>query len=496
LPRRKVEATKLHVPRRILLAAWAVSGFLTARCGQSTGIQQTSSASLVTLKIGIGQLAATSEVAGVQQLKQILSREGLVSLSEDGRPQPALAESWNVAPNGLSLSIRLRSNAKFHDGTAVDAETVAGILRATLPSSLGSAFEDIDRIATASGTEINITLRRPSPLLIEALESQIRKPDGSATGPFKSIAPDKPELVANDAYYLGKPSIDRIVIQNYPSMRAAWAEMLRNNTDMLYEVDADALDSLTGATNMSLFTFVRHYQQLLIFNPRFPAFREPTVRHALNTAINRDEIIAVGLNGHGVPSSGPIWPEYWAFQASHSAFEFDPGKAATILRPRNIRFVCLVAPRFERVALALQRQLGAVGVQMELRETSLEALDQNLVAGTFDAVLTELISAPSFFRVYEVWHSRGLLRGIVGNDHLNGSLDRVRFAANKDEFESAIRDFQDAIVQDPPAIFLAWSERARAVNLRFDVAAQPRRDILTTLRLWRPVVGDKIASRN
>jgi hypothetical protein len=133
---------------------------------------------------------------------------------------------------------------------------------------------------------------------------------------------------------------------------------------------------------------------------------------------------------------------------------------------------------------------------MELRETSLEALDQNLLAGNFDAVLTEFISAPSFFRVYAVWHSRGLLRGIVGNDHLDGALDRVRFAVEKGEFERAVHDFQDAVVLDPPAIFLAWSERARAVNLRFNVAAEPGHDILNTLRLWRPVGGDKIASRN
>jgi len=441
-------------------------------------------------------VAATSEIAGVQQLKQILSREGLVRLSEDGRPQPALAESWSVAPNGLSLAIRLRSNARFHDGSAVDAHTVSSILRSTLPASMGSAFEDINGITAASATEITISLRRPSPLLIEALESQIRKPDGSATGPFKAIAPDKPELVANDAYYLGRPSIDRIVIQSYPSIRAAWAEMLRNSTDMLYEVGSDALDSLTGATDISLFTFVRHYQQLLIFNPRLPAFREPAVRRALNSAINRDEIITDGLNGHGVPSFGPIWPEYWAFPANHSTFRFDPREAAITLRPRNIKFVCLVAPRFERVALALRRQLGAVGVQMELREISLETLDQDLLAGNFDAVLTEFISGPSFFRVYAVWHSRGLLRGSVGNDHVNAALDLVRHATSDNEYRAAIAGFQEAVKDDPPAVFLAWSQRARAVNRRFDVVAEPGRDILTTLRLWRPVVGDLTVNRN
>ena len=45
-------------------------------------------------------------------------------------------------------------------------------------------------------------------------------------------------------------------------------------------------------------------------------------------------------------------------------------------------------------------------------------------------------------------------------------------------------------MDDPPAIFLAWSERARAVSKRFDVPPpKPGRDILGTLRLWKPA-GD------
>jgi len=45
--------------------------------------------------------------------------------------------------------------------------------------------------------------------------------------------------------------------------------------------------------------------------------------------------------------------------------------------------------------------------------------------------------------------------------------------------------FQRAMVASPPAIFLAWSERARAVSGRFDVHEEPGRDILNTIRQWR-----------
>ena len=52
-------------------------------------------------------------------------------------------------------------------------------------------------------------------------------------------APNTPgELRVNADYYLGRPTIDRIVVTSYPSVRTAWAELLRGNIDMLYEVNA------------------------------------------------------------------------------------------------------------------------------------------------------------------------------------------------------------------------------------------------------------------
>ena len=123
---------------------------------------------------------------------------------------------------------------------------------------MGAAFEDIDYIATTSDYEVDIGFRRPSPFLLEALEIPIRQADRPeiGTGPFHmsdSASPD--ELRANDHYYLGRPQVDRITVTNYPSSRAAWADLLRDRIDMLYEVSSDALDSLSGAKVVSVFTF-------------------------------------------------------------------------------------------------------------------------------------------------------------------------------------------------------------------------------------------------
>jgi hypothetical protein len=51
------------------------------------------------------------------------------------------------------------------------------------------------------------------------------------------------------------------------------------------------------------------------------------------------------------------------------------------------------------------------------------------------------------------------------------------------------------VAADPPAVFLAWGERSRAISKRFKVEAQPGRDVLATLRQWE-ATADKTNSQN
>ena len=468
----------------------------TARCENSGPASP--SPDVRTLRVGFPNASLTSPLAGIAQLVGILSTEGLLKIGDDGRPAPWLAEGWDIAPDGLSVIVRLRTGARFHDGSPVDGSSVAQILKRTLPQFMGPVFEDIAHITPAGTNRIEIGLRRVSPLLLEALEVSIRSSNGLVgTGPFKRVQPDSLELHANTDYYLGPPAIDRLVVTNYSNVRAAWAEMLRDQIDMLYEVGIDALDSLQGAQNVRIFTFIQRYQYVVIFNTNAPALRQAEVRRALNMAVDRDAVVQHALAGHGLPSSGPVWPHHWAFRPDSPSFGFSPEAAAAAVASRQIRFTCLVRPDLERMAQVLKRQFEAVNVDMALEEKTFDEIVKAISSGDFDAALIDLVSGPSLFRPYEFWRTGGSFSfGQPGNTRVDAALDRIRQAASDDKYREAVIGFQQAVVDDPPAIFLAWSERARAVSTRFDVAPEPGRDILTTLRLWRPVAGGKIASSN
>jgi peptide/nickel transport system substrate-binding protein len=485
-------------------------GMAVAGSCRNTGGPQPAASSTV-LRIGTAQLSATNPLAGLRQLIQNLSVEGLALPGEDGRMQPRLAEGWTPSNDGRSLMIKLRPNAKFHDGSPVDAKTVVTLLSESLRSSMGPVFSDVEHVR-ASGTDaLEIGFRRASPLLLESLETQIQKPGGAGvgTGAFVAAPNSMTEMRANADYYLGRPVVDSIHVESYPSVRTAWAEMLRGRIDFLWEVGADALDSMEKSSTVSVFTFTRRYQFVIVLNQGSPVMRSPEIRQALNQGIDRGAVVRNALNSYGVASSGPIWPRYWALPPELPKFEFDPKTAAAAVsrathttagKPGTVHFTCLVPPGTvnERIAIEVKRQLASVGIDMAVEEISQDQIGQRTTRKEYDAALIEFISGPTLFRPYLIWHSNTPLNWAGwGNATVDTALDRVRDATSEDQYRRAVGGLQQAFMDDPPAIFLAWSVRARAVSNRF-VVPPPKAglDVMSTFRVWKPAAGSAQPSRN
>lgn len=484
------------------LTAVALAVVLASACSQAGGSLAFDSPRPI-LRIGVGGMSTGNE--GLRTLAQLQSVENLARLADDGRPQPWLARDWKLSADGRSLTVNLLSGVKFHDGSPLTAEIVANAVKATLPNTMGPAFSDVESISAANGGQVVIRLRRASPFLLDALEVPVPKPGSTfvGTGPFIVSNPESPtDMRANDSYYLGRPSIDRIVVQTYPSVRAAWAEMLRGQLDMLYEVGGDALDSLEASSQISTFTFVRRYQYAVVLNNQSDAFRSRIVRRAMNMAIDREAILREGLNGHGVVSTGPVWPHNYAFSPRLPHFAYDVRQASQLLSEvphgSQIRqFTCVVRPDAvaERIALVVKRQLQAVGIEMSIEEMPIDRQIAAVKSGKFQAALMEIVSGPTLLRPYQLWHSKGFLNIQIST--VDVALDQIRYSASADDYKKAVGNFQQAMIDDPPAIFLAWMERARAVSKRFDVPpVEAGRDILGNLRLWKPSGLPQQTSRN
>jgi len=436
--------------------------------------------------VGVAQLQETSQFAGLRQFVQILTMESLARVGEDGRMQPWLAESWTTEENGRIIRVKLRPGVKFSDGSILDAKTVAEILATSIGEFIGPLSEDLDTITPSGTGQVEIRFKRPSNLHVEALETTITKPGKQPIGTGAYVPVGDTELRASADYYLGKPSIERIVVSNYPSLRTAWAEALRGNLDLLYDVSTDALDSLDRSTTISTHIVARRYQHVVVLNSKAPALHSVETRRALNNLIDRTVFVKSALNGYGTPSSGPIWPHYWALPP----VSVEPHHSDSVAPFRSkLTFTCLVDSGDERIALEVKRQLAAFGIDMKTESVSRDQIHKRVADGAYDAALVELISGPTFLRPYMIWYTKGAINlGKFGNSTIDAALERAHNAEGEEDFKKAVAGVQRAFQDDPPAIFLAWNQRARAVSNRFVVPpSEPGRDILSTLRAWRPV---------
>jgi peptide/nickel transport system substrate-binding protein len=338
------------------------------------------------------------------------------------------------------------------------------------------------------------------------------------TGPYKVVSNDTPtefRLERFDQYYLGRPTIAYVEIKSFDTLRTAWTSLLRGDVDFVSDVPADAVEFIRNE-DVQVIPYARRYQFMMPFNARRGALRSASVRRALNLAIDREALIRRVLQDAGTPSTGPLWPSYWAYDETVQPYVFDPGQAAALLddagypvRPANgdgpparFRFVCVFPAGFavlERMALELQKYLLNVGVDMQLRAVTIKEFNTLIPNGDFDAVLNDQSSGPTPGRAYVYWRSRRNFEGpynVFGYE--NAEAERLFTVLNTSMNDAAMRSatsrLQRVMINDPPALFIAWNRRARAIRREFVIpeASEP----IGSLWRWTVAPGARRPSRS
>lgn len=495
------------------LIAFSLSLLAATACSAPASQPAEASPGPVTLTIGLPVQTGVDPLHGASQAARLLSLEGLTYLARDGRPHPKLAESLTESVDGLTWTVQLRRNAFFHDGSPADSDAIKKSLESSLNGvdrDRSPGLSDIVAIEAPASQTLLIRLRERSKFLLDDLTVAIvkRGPGNGVvgTGPFVTSGTVNNELLmtALPNYYRGKPNIDRIVWKSYPAVRTAWAAMMRGEIDFLYQVPPEAVEFIETEDSVRVFSFLRNYAYLVIFNEERQPFDSVQVRRSLNYAINRDTLITRALSKRGQVVSGPVWPLHWAFDNSVPNYSYDPSRATALLdsagikaqenagpggAPGRIHFTCLVPENFalwERMALIVQRDLADIGVNMQLESVPFEVFNQRIAKGNFDSVVMELVVGNTPSRPFTFWSSQSS-QNVWGysNPSLDQALEDLRRAADDTKYRDAFRRVQLDSLNDPPAIFLALGQITRAVSKRFEVVAPPNTDILPTIPDWR-----------
>jgi ABC-type transport system substrate-binding protein len=142
----------------------------------------------------------------------------------------------------------------------------------------------------------------------------------------------------------------------------------------------------------------------------------------------------------------------------------------------------------ERIALAVQRALLAVGVDMQVDLVPFSEFNTRVEEQDFDAVLLDLISGPTPGRPFIFWRSSRTAKGLNVFGYENAEAESlfsvIRTTTNEAAVRSATKRLQPVFHDDPPALFIAWNERARAFGPTVVIPDEERRDPMSNFWRW------------
>lgn len=463
--------------------------------------------------------------------------EGLVSYDQNMQPKPSLAESWEIAKDGLSITFHLRQGVKWHDGKPFTSEDVKysalEVWKKVHPRGR-TTFAALDDVLTPDANTAIFKLKQPSLVILSSInanEAQIlpahlyagtdisqnpHNVDPIGTGPFKFVKWVRGqyiELVRNPDYWeAGKPKVDKLVFRIIPdaSSRAAaleTGEVLYSPYDSVPFSDVERLSQ-----NPELVVAKKGYESsaayvFLEFNLRNPILANVKVRQAIDHAIDKQALIDVVWYGLGKPATGPVPSSLKNFYTQDGVpqYAFDIAKAEKLLDeagyPRKAdgtRFSIHVDYQpfhegFKNQSEFIRQSLKKVGIDVEVRTQDLAGFikrvysnyDFDINTGRWVPMMDPQIGG---LRQYSTANITPGVPWSNASNYSNPLMDKVIAALqgelNPEKRREDFHEFQRIAQRDLPVIplfeqqnFTVYSKRLQGVSVEPDGALSSLKDI-------------------
>src|SRR5262245_46724078 len=340
--------------------------------------------------------------------------DGLLEYGFDLKPKRSLAESWDVAPDGKSVTFKLRKDVTFHDGkpfTSADVQfTIMDVLKKVHPRGINT-FRDVTAVETPDDHTAVFKLANAAPYMLSALsgyespmlpkhifsQGDIRthananQPIG--TGPFKFVEWRRGELVRLDKnpdyWRKGLPYLDRIVVRFINDEATRTAALEKGEAHVAGFGGVPYNDAKKLATLPSIEVTTKGYEMIspvveLVTNTKKAPFDNQKVRQAIAYAIDRQFVIDNIWFGFGKPATGPISSNFGPsgiYTDNVTKYQVPDGieRANKLLDeaglPRKddgvrleiVHDITPYGPEWQRFGEFVQQRLALIGIKASLR---------------------------------------------------------------------------------------------------------------------------------
>jgi peptide/nickel transport system substrate-binding protein len=358
----------------------------------------------------------------------------LVYQDEKGKLQGGLAESWEVSPDGMTYTFKLRKGVKFHDGTPFTAEAVKFSLdrivdpatKSQLAINLLGPYKSTD-IVDDYTAKVNFStpyapflanlglpyLAIVSPAAVKKFGADYMK-NQVGTGPFifKEYVPnDHLTLVRNPDYnwppayakHKGPAYLEEVTFKFLPDATTRVPALEAGDVDVARELLPQQAPRLSQNPAFTVLVTTMPGQTLQFF---MNTQRDPTndlrVRQALLYAHDPVVIANTIFRGYFPPAFGPLAPNTPGYDpALEKMYPYDLAKATALLdeagwklkagsairekdgKPMTLEMIVQGWGHLEEIGQILQGQLRQAGVDVKIQMMSFPAAVKAASDGTY-----------------------------------------------------------------------------------------------------------------
>ncbi|PYN51945.1 MAG: hypothetical protein DMD94_24020 [Candidatus Rokuibacteriota bacterium] len=347
---------------------------------------------------------------------------GLLGITPDGKFVPDAAESWQISPDALLYTFKLRKDVLFHDGTKVDAAAVKfsidRIMDPATKSSMRVYYERVHSVEVLDPHTVQIRLKEPygftlhmlaayrmglvfySPTATQKYTLEDRKsgkPEAVVgCGPFRLVEWVKGSHLVMDRFDKywdhGLPYLDRVVIRVIKDPVTQMAAFKAGEVDFIVDFSPEHVDTLRAqnprAQIMTGKETTPMVAQMKVTVPKdakpmsrdrapHAIFNDIRVRKAIACyGIDRKEIVKIAFKGHATPWVGIIPPGTPDAVDVMPMCPYDPARAKALLaeagygpqKPLTFELMTNTEKSvFNVIATVIKEQVARIGVTANIR---------------------------------------------------------------------------------------------------------------------------------
>lgn len=337
-------------------------------------------------------------------------------------------ESWEMAPDGLSVMLTVR-DAKFnHTGNPVTADDIIYYFDRGIETKSGYLWNiknaNIEKWKKLSDNQVELTFSKPSPFFFYLFRDQSQAPVDSVEMKKNATADDPwstkwkarneaasgeyyvesytvgVEMVmrANPDYWAGPANFDKVVLKVIPSSADRVMLLQDGSIDIARDLSPDELDNLRNVKGVNVLSVSTRNQYIVGLNNTIAPFDNKLVRKAVSYAVPYESIVKDIFRGRALESRSPVARLGNGFTDGLWPYKYDLEKAKALLAeagfPDGFQFTLDIQsgnPVIEELAINLQSALRDIGVEMTIEKSTAAVFSERLDKKGRQAWLRDLL---------------------------------------------------------------------------------------------------------